>query len=256
MLSLRMAGFGAIPLRSWKSQVRFPSRLVVAGRFRRRCHHCGPRISIISRFGHATQFWVRRTAGASGGASLGGLDCGFRCRDRVRKARDHLFRHQPDTFFCLLVVEKPRSADKDEIRKPADVIVNRHDLPIDGVRVAGDENAAGNRLVCGNADQAVGGPAGALTAWPRARWIIPSGNRRRRPARQKSRHLRRLFEARVQKPQQLAADTQPLFVGVADISKCGISEPVGTGQRQPRLAPRDRRQRRACLLRAPAIPAR
>ena len=79
-----------------------------------------------------------------------------RRRCRRRQARQDLLRHQPDALFGLLVVEKARAADKDQMAEAADLVVDVHDLLVDGVRVAGAQDAAGDRLLGGDADQAVG----------------------------------------------------------------------------------------------------
>ncbi len=67
------------------------------------------------------------------------------------------------------------------------------------------------------------------------RAVAPDAGRRlgRRGAGHEARMLRRRFEAGVEKPQQLAADPQTLFVVVADIDEGGVGEVVGRHRRQP-----------------------
>ena len=79
-------------------------------------------------------------------------------------------------FSASSWVEKARAADKDEMAEPADLVVDVHDLLVDGVRVAGAQDAAGDRLLGGDADQAVGR---AARAWRRA--AAASGSSAPRP---------------------------------------------------------------------------
>ena len=67
------------------------------------------------------------------------------------------------------MVEKAGAADKDEIGEAADLVVDVHDLPVDRVRVAGEQDAAGDRLLGGDADQAVGRTPRRFGAGPAAR---------------------------------------------------------------------------------------
>jgi len=70
-----------------------------------------------------------------------------------RQARQYLLRHQANALFGFAVIEKARAPDKDEMAEAADLLVNVHDLPVDGIRVTGAQNAAGDRLLGGDADQ-------------------------------------------------------------------------------------------------------
>src|SRR5271169_400477 len=149
----------------------------------------------------------------SGAGRLGG-----KCRCGRGQARQHLLGKEPDAFLGLLVVEKARAADEDEMAETADLVVNLHDLVVDRIRVAGAKNAAGDRLLGGDADQAVGGASHRLRARPRLGAIVLRRDLRRHPAWQKFRHLRRLLEAGVEEPQGLAADPHSFLIGVADIA--------------------------------------
>src|SRR5205085_12640650 len=82
---------------------------------------------------------------------------------RGRQARQDLLGHQPDAFIGLLVSEKPRAADEDEMREAADLVVDVHDLLVDRVGIAGDEDAAFDRLLRIDADQAAAGTAAAAS---------------------------------------------------------------------------------------------
>ena len=141
-------------------------------------------------------------------------------------------------FSASVMVEKAGAADKDEMAEPADLLVNVHDLFVDGIRVAGAQDAAGDRLLGSDADQALARPHIGLAARPRRGPVVLRSDLGRHAPRQKFRHLRRLLEAGVEKPQGLAADPQTLLVGVADIAQSGIGETVGAGRRQPGLAAR------------------
>src|SRR5215472_15908114 len=77
---------------------------------------------------------------------------GGRCRRRLGQARQYLLGHQTDALFGLAMVKKPRASDKDEMAEPADLVVNVHDLFVDGIGVAGAQDAAGDRLLGGDAD--------------------------------------------------------------------------------------------------------
>src|SRR5215471_992930 len=159
-----------------------------------------------------------------------------RCGGGSRQARHNFLCEQPDTLLGLLMVEKARTADENEMAEPAYLVVDVHDLLVDGVGIAGDQNAAADRLLGGDPDEAVGWAARSPGLWLRA--IVLRCHLGRHAPRQEFRHLRRLFEAGVEKPQGLAAEPQTLLVGVTDIAEGGISEPVRTGDRQLNLAAR------------------
>src|SRR6516225_5808398 len=120
--------------------------------------------------------------------------------------------------------------------EPADLLVNVHDLLVDGIRVAGAQDAAGDRLFGGDADQALARPHIGRAARPRDSAIILRGDLRRHAPGQEFRHLRRLLEAGVQKPQGLAADPQAFLVGLADVAQSSVGETVAARRRQPSLA--------------------
>ena len=85
-------------------------------------------------------------------------------RGRSGETRQYLFRHQPDALVGLLMRQKAGAADKDEMCKPVDVVVDVHDLPIDRVGIAGDEDAAFDRAFRGDADQLIGRAAARACA--------------------------------------------------------------------------------------------
>src|SRR6516164_5681568 len=101
--------------------------------------------SRVSRRSSSLLRWLFR-----GSCGLGG-----RCWCRRRQARQYLLRQQANALLGLSVVEKPRASDKDEMAKSADLLVNVHDLLIDGIRATGAENPTGDRLLGGDADQAL-----------------------------------------------------------------------------------------------------
>ncbi len=119
----------------------------------------------------------------------------------------------------------------------ADLLMDLHDLPVDRVGVAGAQDAAGDRLLGGDADQRVGRPAPRAPHCATGRSPDVRRQMRRVAAGQEFRHLRSLLQAGVEEPQQLAADRDALRVGVADIAQRGIGETVGAGRRQPRFLP-------------------
>src|SRR5947207_6919853 len=91
---------------------------------------------------------------------------GVRRDRRGRQARQDLLGHQPDAFIRFLVSEEPRAADEDEMRETADLLVDVHDLAVDRVGIAGDEDAALDRLLGVDADQAGAGTAAASRGGP------------------------------------------------------------------------------------------
>src|SRR4030095_10254685 len=60
---------------------------------------------------------------------------GVRRDRRGRQAGQDLLRHQPDPLGGFGVSEEARAADKDEMGKAADLVVDVHDLPVDRVGV-------------------------------------------------------------------------------------------------------------------------
>src|ERR1700737_5340403 len=134
------------------------------------------------------------------------------------------------------MVEEARAPDEDEVAEPADFLVDVHDLPVDRVRVAGAQNAAGDRLLGRDANEALAWAhiGEAPRSWRAA--VILRGDLGRHAPRQELGHLRRLLQAGVEEPQRLAADPQTFLVGIADIAQSGIGKAIAAGRRQPRLA--------------------
>src|SRR5262249_10814777 len=116
------------------------------------------------------------------------------------------------------MIKETRPPDKDEMAEPGHLLINVHDLSVDRIRVAGDEDAAGDRLLGGDPDQALAGSHIGEAPRPRLAAVILRRNLWRHAPRQELRHLRRLLEAGVKEPQRFAADPQPLFVGIPDIT--------------------------------------
>src|ERR1700751_3403895 len=160
----------------------------------RLCSSCPAATSSGSIQGVAS-FMISLLVRLGGAGRLGGKWRGVRWQ-----ARQNLLGKQPDPFLSLLVVEKARAADKNEMAEAADFVVNLHYLLIDRIRVAGAQNAAGDRLLGGDADQAVSGASHRLRARPWLGAIVLRRDLRRHPPWQKFRHLRRLLEAGVEEP--------------------------------------------------------
>src|SRR5208282_3908475 len=104
---------------------------------------------------------------------------GRRCRGRCRQPRQHFLGKQPDALLGLLMIEEARAPDKDEMAEAAHLLVDVHDLLVDGIRIAGAEDAAGDRLLGGDADQALARASSGLAPGPRLGPIILRGDFRR-----------------------------------------------------------------------------
>src|SRR5205807_6939814 len=104
---------------------------------------------------------------------------------------------------------KTRAADEDEVAEPADLFVDVHDLLVNGIRIARTQDAAGDGLLGGNADQAVGRAPRGLCARTGLRAVILRGDLRRLPAWHQPRELRRLLQAGVRNHRVLLPTRTP-----------------------------------------------
>src|SRR5438093_6439772 len=72
----------------------------------------------------------------------------------------YLLREELDALLGLGMRHKARPPDHHQMAKAADLVVKIHDLLVDGVRAAGEQEPARHRLLCVEADECCGVPTG------------------------------------------------------------------------------------------------
>src|SRR5262245_54767376 len=80
-------------------------------------------------------------------------------RDGSETGQD-LSREEPDALLRLRVGHVARAPDQDQVAEPADLVVEVHDLAVDPVGAADEEDPALHRLLGGHADERRGVLAG------------------------------------------------------------------------------------------------
>ena len=76
------------------------------------------------------------------------------------QARQHLGREQPDALLGLGVRQEAGSTDEDQMAETAEFMEAFHDLPVHGLRPAGEHQPASDRLLGGHRAQCIGGTRG------------------------------------------------------------------------------------------------
>src|SRR5262249_30442689 len=154
------------PMRSCAARTSLIGTTVRSGATRPiRCSNSPAAISSGSIHGVAASF-IAILLRAQAAARLLGGERGGGCRRRRRQARQTLLGQQADALLGVAMVEEARAADEDQVPEAADLVVDLHDLAVNGVGVAGDEDAAGDRLLGGDPDQLVGRAAARRGAAP------------------------------------------------------------------------------------------
>src|SRR5262245_434280 len=179
------------------------------------------------------------------------------CYRSFLETRQNLPGEHLDAPDRLLMGEETRAANDVEMAEGASLALELHDLAVDGVGVAGEEDALGHGLLRGHLDERggiLGGGLGHLLLWlvqGRQQFLgiarlsdlrfaaVDLGRGLRwRGAGQEFRHLRCRLEARVEEPEDLAADPHSLLIGFADIDHGCVGEHVARGRRQARITSR------------------
>src|SRR5581483_9939884 len=150
----------------------------------------------------------------------------LRRRDRRdgAQARQHLGREQADALRGFVMGHEAGAADHGEMAEAADLVVEIHDLAIDRLGAAGEQDALRHGALGRDADQRRGVLARALgdaflgagRDHGRVAAIDLMRELRRHRAGQELRILRCRAQAGVEEPQKLAAHPHALLVGLAD----------------------------------------